>query len=153
MKYLLIAFLLTCSLAPAQPTKDEKIEQLLTLTHASTMADQMMAQMRGMLESQMPPATTPEQRARMVRTQGKILDLVKTELDWTKMHPQYVKVYSETFTEAEIDGMVAFYNSPSGKAVIEKMPTIMQKMMVIVSEQMKTMMPEIEKIAKESASQ
>jgi hypothetical protein len=40
-----------------------------------------------------------------------------------------VPSYSETFSQEEVDGLIAFYQSPAGKAYVEKMPTLLQKTM------------------------
>ena len=46
--------------------------------------------------------------------------------------------------------MLAFYKSPSGQAVLAKMPTVMQQGMQYMKGQMTTLMPEIQKINEET---
>jgi uncharacterized protein len=60
------------------------------------------------------------------------------------MKPVYMQLYRETFDQAEIDGLIAFYRSPAGQSFIAKMPKVMQKSMVVVQEQMRAMMPKIQ---------
>jgi hypothetical protein len=66
-------------------------------------------------------------------------------MDWQKLKPEYVKLYAEVFTEEEIEGMVAFYKTPAGHAMIEKMPALLSKSMEIGQRQMAGIMPEIQK--------
>ena len=106
-----------------------------------------------MAMSQMPAGSTPEARAKAQQTQDKIMDMVKSRLNWEKLRPQYVKIYSETFTAGEIDGLLAFYESPAGRAMIEKMPVLIAKTIAVTQGQMAEIMPEIQRIAKEAASQ
>ena len=147
MKLLLAALLLAASL-PAQPvSKDAKIERLLVVMNAKAMTGQIFDQMKAMMAQQMPPAATAEQRAAAQEGQTKILDLIRAKMSWENMRPQYVKLYSETFSEAEIDGMLTFYESPAGRAVLEKMPVLMQKSMQLATAQMQDLMPQIQAIA------
>jgi hypothetical protein len=48
--------------------------------------------------------------------------------------------YAETYSEQELSDILAFYRSPSGRAVIAKAPQVMQGVMVAVFK----MMPEIQ---------
>jgi len=121
-------------------TKEAKIERILTLTKAESMMDRMLGPMRAM-SAQATAGMTSDEQAKAQATQEKILDLMKTA--WTKLRPQYVKLYSETFSDQEIDGLLAFYQSPTGQAMVEKTPELMAKFMVL-------MMPEIQRIVKEA---
>ena len=58
-----------------------------------------------------------------------------------------------TFTRRQrlpiIQGMLAFYRTPAGQAVIEKMPLVMQNTMQAVQERMGAMMPAMQKMIAE----
>lgn len=138
---LAVGALITVSPARAQEmTKEAKIEQILTLTKIESMMDRTLAQMKAM-SAQATAGMTPDEQAKAQATQDKILDLAKAA--WTKLRPQYVKLYSETFSDEEIDGLLAFYQSSTGQAMIEKMPELMAKFMTL-------MMPEMQRIMKEA---
>jgi hypothetical protein len=64
---------------------------------------------------------------------------VNEEMSWEKMQPLMRQLYKETFTQSEVDGMTAFYKSPAGIALVEKMPIIFQKS----QEMMKPYIPRI----------
>lgn len=135
-------------LANAQElTKEAKIERLLVLMKVDAMMDQMYNQMMNM--AQAPSGATPEQRAKQKEIQGKILDILKGNM--AKMRPEYVKIYGETFSDEEINGMLAFYNSPAGRAMIEKTPILMPKIMAVVQARMAAVTPEIQRLIKEAA--
>jgi hypothetical protein len=138
-------------LASAQElTKQAKIERILVLTKADAMMDQMFGQIKAMTESQLPSGATAEQRAKAQEIQGKIMDLVKARMSWDKMRPQYVKIYDEIYSEEEIDGILVFYQSSVGRAMLEKMPLVISKTMTLAQSQMGGMMPEIQRIVKEA---
>ncbi len=50
--------------------------------------------------------------------QGKMMELVAAKLN--KAKPALVKVYTDTYTEDEIDGILSFYKSPVGKAFFKR---------------------------------
>jgi uncharacterized protein len=58
--------------------------------------------------------------------------MLREEMTWDKLRPVYVQIYQESFTQEEIDGLIAFYESPAGFAFVEKMPFVMQKSMSIM---------------------
>src|SRR5579864_1634581 len=152
MKSVALALLLMAGpFAVAQePAKEAKIERLLTAMNADAMIDQMFEQIKAMTASQIPPGATAEQAAQARQIQSKILDLVKARISWEKMRPQYVKLYSETFSDEEISGMLGFYQSPAGRAMLAKMPTLTTKIMQIAQAQMTDLMPEIQRITREA---
>ena len=65
----------------------------------------------------------------------------------------YVRLYKETFSEEEVKGMLAFYRTPSGQAVIHKMPLLMQKVMLETNTMIRSMSPEMQKIQQDFASE
>ncbi|HCC56139.1 MAG TPA: hypothetical protein DEQ47_02540 [Solibacterales bacterium] len=150
MKYLALTLLWAAGLSSGQQlSKEARIERLLTLTNAAANVDRMFDQLKAMAASQMPPGSTPEQQAQARQMQARVMDAIKARMNWEKMRPQYVKLYDETFSDQEIDGMLAFYESPAGRAVLQKMPLLMQKSMSLGMAQVADVMPEIQRIVKE----
>jgi hypothetical protein len=118
---LALAFLVVGPFAGAQElTKETKIERLLDAMNADAAINQLFDQIKAMTAAQMPPGATPEQTAKAREVQSKILDLVKSRISWEKMRPLYTKLYNETFSDEEISGMLAFYQSPPGRAMLAK---------------------------------
>lgn len=74
---------------------------------------------------------------------GEMVAMMKDLLDWKKLEPMYVRIYQKTFTQQEVDGMIAFYKSPAGHAVISKMPAAMQ---TTIDEMQAMMGPVMEKL-------
>jgi uncharacterized protein len=130
-------------------TKQGKIERILALTNADATVNQIFSQIKTMVASQAPSGATPEQIAKAQEIQDKLLDLIKGRISWDKIRPQYLRIYDETFSVEEIDGIFAFYESPAGRAMLEKMPSLISKAMTVAQSQMADIMPEIERISKE----
>ena len=81
---------------------------------------------------------------------GKLWELIRKEMSWENMKDDYIKVYSEVFTEDELKELIIFYKSPIGLKFIEKTPLLMQKTMEISQVRTKRLMPEINRIVEES---
>src|ERR1035438_8753459 len=123
MKYMAIALvtgvtLLWCAppLRADETSKSAKAEELLQLTQGDQMMKMMEPMMKGML-AQMDKDMPAEQRAKAGEMQGKMMALVAVSL--SKAKPALAKVYADTYTEEEIDGILAFYKSPAGKVKLE----------------------------------
>ena len=56
------------------------------------------------------------------------------EFSWQKTLPDYIRIYRETFTEEEIQSLIAFYESPTGKMFVRKTPLIMNKMSDVMNQ-------------------
>jgi hypothetical protein len=150
---LMLILLVTGVPTRAQETKAAKIDRVLALMKADALTDEVFQQVKAMTASLAPPDATEKQRAHAQEIQAKIMDLVKDRMSWEKMRPQYVKMYGETFSDEEIDGMLAFYESPAGRAMLEKMPQLVSKMMAMVQSQMTAIMPDVERLARDLAKE
>ncbi len=65
----------------------------------------------------------------------------------------YTRIYMESFTQDEVDGMLAFYATPAGQALIKKMPVAMQKTMEAMQQMMGPMMQKLQAIQSESIAE
>ena len=63
------------------------------------------------------------------------------------------EIYRKSFSQSEMDGMLKFYKSPAGKAVIAKMPVVMQNTMQVMQGEMAEMMPKIQQLIADTTSQ
>jgi hypothetical protein len=133
-----------------EASKKAKIEELFQLTNVDRMVGQILGQVRSMQTAQTERmAMSAEARSRTREIQDRIQALIARALSWDKIKPEYVALYAETFTEEEIDGMLAFYKSPAGRAMLEKMPVLMQRSMALSQRMMQEIQPEMTKIIEE----
>jgi hypothetical protein len=133
-----------------EASKKTKIEELFQLTNVDRMVGQILGQVRSMQTAQTERmAMSAEARSRTHEIQDRIQALIARALSWDKIKPEYIALYAETFTEEEIDGMLAFYKSPAGRAMLEKMPVLMQRSMALSQRMMQEIQPEMTKIIEE----
>ena len=62
-----------------------------------------------------------------------------------------VDLYAKTFSQSEIDGILTFYKTEAGKAMIAKMPTLMNNLMQMMMKQMQSFMPRLQQLQQEYA--
>jgi hypothetical protein len=155
---LVVAALMFSFSAPAAPPSDKSIEKLLELSQAGKLMDSVFAQMDGMMKASLKQATkgkplSAEEQAIMDKQQAKMVAVMKEEFSWEKLKTPFVKVYRDTFTQEEVDGLVAFYESPAGKALINKQPELLKNTMAVMQDHMGPMMEKIRKMSEDTAKE
>lgn len=153
---LLLLAVLTFSLsAPAAPPSDKSINQLLQLTKVDQQADFVFTQMEDAMRAGIQRAAkgktlNAEERAILDRQQAKMAGIMKEELSWEKMKDQYVQVYRETFSQEEIDGLIAFFQTPVGRSFVSKQPDLTKRTMTIMQQHMEPLKQKLQKISEET---
>jgi uncharacterized protein len=137
-----------------EASKRAKAEELIAMMHMDRMMDQMTqamtAQVQQMLQ-QTPgvDSMTPEQKKIMADFEEKSIKMVMDSVGWKALQPDFVKVYAQTFTEEELDGLVAFYKSPTGQAFLTKMPQLTTASMQIAQSRMVDLQPKLKALQDE----
>jgi uncharacterized protein len=141
----LLAFLGFASMAQAEPPTLESIDALLKAARTEKLLDTMLANVDQSMRQSMATVAqgqqlTAQQQQVIDAARDSIVRVLREEITWDKMRPIYIQTYQETFTQEEVDGLIAFYNSPAGIAYVEKMPMVLQKTMAITRSRMAPMM-------------
>jgi hypothetical protein len=131
-------------------TKDAKVEELLTLMKVEAMQKQMMDNMQQMMTNQL-KSTMPAgmDAAKADEKQKKLFALIAEKTSWQSMKPIYIKVYSDTYNDTEVDGILLFYRSAAGKAMVDKQPLLMSKISSTMQATMADLAPQLQKIMTE----
>jgi uncharacterized protein len=117
-----------------------------TLEKTSEMLKQMVV---AQIQKFQPPADNPAAQARLTSFMEKVMDLVTNEMSWDKVKDEYIALYAETFTEQELQDIIAFYKTPSGQALIKKQPEVMKRSMQMSQKMMGQLMPRIQAMTNE----
>lgn len=130
---------------------EASIKQLLELAQARKLADSVMKQMDTLMLQTIEQAThgqviPPKVQRDIDNRQAEVVALLKELLDWNKLEPIYVRIYQKTFTQPEVEGMIAFYKTPAGRAVVGKMPSAMQNTMEEMQQMMVPVMDKMQKM-------
>ena len=153
-----VVLLFSSASAMAAPASESTIKQLLTVTEAHKFVDGMRARVDTMVNNSIQQALNGKaanaaQQKAIGNMKSKMTTLMQGNLTWEKLEPMYLRFYKETFSEEEVSGILAFYKTPSGQAMIQKMPVLMQKTMVEFQKQTSGMTPQMQKIQQDFAAE
>jgi hypothetical protein len=156
----LVFAVFACQTAVALDAKasEASIRQLFEVMQSSKLLEAYLTQIDDTVRASMQQAfagqqPTPKQQKIMESLGRNIAVLVKQELNWASFEPMMVEVYRNTFSQHEVDGMLTFYRSETGQAVISKLPTAMQQSMAGMQSHVKTLTPKIVQLEKDTVAQ
>ena len=124
--------LLVCAITPAHasPPTDAQIDRLLETMDMRRTLDEMFSQIEGMGtamgQQMLGEDATAEQRAALEQVMREQRSSMRRILSWDTLGPIYRKVYARLFTAEEVEAMIAFYGSDTGRSIMGKMPQAMQ---------------------------
>jgi uncharacterized protein len=136
--------------ADATQASDASIHKLMEVTHAQKLMDGMFAQMdnimkQSALQAAGHPLDAQEQQI-LGRNMDKLASAMQSQMSWSKLEPAMTAIYRDNFSEKEIDDMLTFYQTPTGQALIAKMPVVMQQSMQMGQSQMRQVLPQLQQI-------
>jgi len=146
-------------LANDAPPSDESIKTLLELSDARKLLEGMHGQLDAMMNRVMQQsidqaskgkALTARQQAIIDEMKAKMTTVIDEMLSWDKLQPLYFRLYRQTFTQDDVDGITAFYRTPAGQALLQKMPLLMTNMMQEYAGMMQPMQQRIMEIARDA---
>lgn len=145
---LLIASLVVCA-PPAfasEATHRAAAEEMVRLARVDqlmkSLFDQMKASMNAILNDN---ARSVEDRVRAGKISDKVFAIMEQEMSWDKMKDDFVDLYMKTYSEDEIRQINAFYKTPAGQAMIEKMPQLMKASTAISQKYTRRMLERMQK--------
>lgn len=140
-KLTVLSFGIVClavSVNGATPS-DQSITDLFALMKLDEVYDQAIAATDAVITQALRAqsgAINESQQAAVTKTQDKI----RQAISWSKMRDIYVQGYRDSYTQDEINGLIAFYKSPTGKAFAKKGPMVTTKLAVLVQQRIQTEM-------------
>jgi hypothetical protein len=145
------------TIAPAEKPSREEVLKYLNALHVRETMDQMMVGMKKQMKAGVEegfkhkvPNATPEQLAKA----SALFDDVFTEINTDEMIDAIIPIYQEHVSKADLQQILAFYQSPVGQRLLSEQPAMMQESMQKGADLMKTKLPTIfkkldERLAKE----
>ncbi|HEY0785889.1 MAG TPA: DUF2059 domain-containing protein [Acidobacteriaceae bacterium] len=154
-----VFILLFATVAGAQDAaKREKVEELFRVTHLednfNQLMDQTLAQSqqmsRGLFDEKQ---ITPADQAKLDSLTKQVTALVQESLSWQQLEPKYITLYADTYSVAELDGILAFYTSPIGQSMLNKTPALLSRSSLIVQEQSAELQPKLRQLMQDFMEQ
>ena len=114
-----VAFAQTPKSVSVDPQKAMVIEQLLELTGALTLGEQIMSQM---FEAQ--KKAHPE-------IDAAVWDRLASKMDMQDMRGPLIEIYDRHFSTPDLQATVDFYRSEAGQRVLKELPGVMAEAMAL----------------------
>jgi uncharacterized protein len=143
---------------PDSRPSEQSIRELLAVMQSHNMLDSMMRQVDANFGAMMQQATGTRQLSEREQqiaddAHAKIQALMHEQLQWATFEPLMIHVYQSSFSQKDVDGMTAFYKTPTGQAVIAKMPVVVQQTMQAMQERTAALVPQIQQIQRDMMAQ
>ena len=159
MKRLAIALLLVISFPLTARADDAsrhaKATEMVNLLHLEQLQKQMMdgmlTQMNTITKQMASGKISAEQQAKLDQFQQKVFALIEAQISWKEMQPVYVDLYAKTFTDDELDGILVFYKSPAGAAMISKLPALTAEAQQISQKRIAAIQPQLMQMVQDLA--
>jgi hypothetical protein len=137
------------------PPTDESIAEMMRLSHAednfAALKPQVEIAMRKTLDETAGGRSLSEaQRVAYERGRERMVAVMATRYNWDSMREIYLRIYQATFTQDELNGIVAFYRSPAGAAFVNKTPLLQQNLLRETQDWMRPMIKEFQAIAEQT---
>ncbi|MES2818051.1 MAG: DUF2059 domain-containing protein [Pseudomonadota bacterium] len=150
IKTLSAAVLLACAAGQALADAGSHAadaERFLKLAHADKLAVPVYAQVQQMFAQRFAQAQgSPDKQALLESYQAKANASLDKAVGWDKLQPDMVKLYTSNFSEQEVKDLIAFYQSPLGKKVLEKMPALTEQSAKLTQAKLEAAVPEVNKL-------
>ena len=136
-----VIFFCAAVAAQAAPPSDESLVKMMNALQLQTTLDQMVTQMEAGMKTALTQSLkekelNPLQTAELGQLQLKMSATIKEDLSFAKVKDVYLQVYRETFTQDEVNGIVAFCASPAGRAMLAKIDPATKKASLLLRERM-----------------
>jgi hypothetical protein len=148
---LVLCFVLTCSTAYSGVNEHRALaEELIKITDGDTVMEKMKAQVTMIFQQIASQMNIQEaDKPKLEKYSARFDAILKEDMAWEKVKPQYLDLYTSVFTEEETKGLVDFYKSDLGKKVTAKMPDLMQQSMTVARTYMQGVVPKLEALTEE----
>ena len=154
---MLCALVATLAAADTKPS-ETSVKELLLLSDSPKMLEMSKGQLAAMAGGPVQQALqgrspTPEIRRILEAGGAKSMAALNEGLKWEAFEPTFVEIYQSMMTQEEVDGIVAFYKTPAGKAMIQKMPQLMQASGQRMQQQLGPLIQQLQQISQETVLQ
>lgn len=125
-------------------------EKLLNLFNMDSVYDQTMQQAVAMSLQMIDAQALPEEKKEQAKNAMAIgMNVTLEKFSWARMKGMFIEIYAEALSREELEGLIAFYQSPIGQSFLRKQPQLtrvtMQKMQALMMEVMPEVQAEVEK--------
>ncbi|HEX9444028.1 MAG TPA: DUF2059 domain-containing protein [Candidatus Binatia bacterium] len=141
--------------AAESPPTEASIQELMAVMETRKLTDHTIQQ----FEAAMAAATrqalagqglSQKQEQILGEMHSRIIALVREAMGPETLEPVYLDIYKSSFTQREVDGLLAFYKTEAGQALLNKMPAVMLQAAQAMQQRMAQLMPKIRELQLET---
>lgn len=131
-------------------SKRAKVEQMLALTKTDTLSQNMLASVPVRVKTlaarqpMVASASSPEQKKLANDYLDQMGKIGASAPGWAVLKPKVVDLYMAQFTEADLDGILAFFKTAPGQDYLAKSPELSQKTVELLQNSVNALAPQFE---------
>jgi len=146
--------LFACSASVHAAASPESVDRLLQVMKVQSQLEAVYAQVLPTVQTAMRqslgPKIDPAEAEHLFNVVlPRVNAVLRDELGWARLKPGFATIYAETFTQQEVDGLIAFYEGPIGKALVAKTPQLTQRSFQMMQQRMGPAMQRAMQVARE----
>lgn len=131
-----------------QPASPASVETFLELTDARQLTEAGFAQVISLYTDMARQlGITDKEDPVLKKYLGSLDTLLEAEMGWEKVKGPIIEMYSSHFTDTEMQGLIAFYQSDLGRKTVETMPLAIADTVKISQTILTAIMPKIQALA------
>ena len=133
----IVIFLLPGSVLAASTPHQNKAEQLLVLIGVPGILDQT---------SSIAVKVYLDQDPQLKKYSDILKRFTRKYTSWDHLKTDFINLYTEQFTEEELENLINFYSTPTGKKALALMPSLMNQTSLIVQKAFQDNAPQLDKM-------
>lgn len=159
MRLAFAALLLCPGLYAASPEKTAKIQQVFDILKVETISDQISAQLTGVIDrigadiASRVGIPTDQRAQATADVRAKMVAIMKEKTAWPILKPGMIQIYDDLYTEADLDDILAFFNSATGKKYLANSVSIVTRGREMADSHVKEAGDAVQNLANEWLSQ
>lgn len=126
-----------------------KAQQLVTVLHTENLVQQvdnnLTREFSAAAGQTVGAHPTPDQAAKLAAFQKNISSMIDQQLGWQTLGQDFVDLYARSFTEEQMDAIIAFYKTPAGIAFLDKTPALNTQMTQLLQSKISSAQPQLRK--------
>jgi hypothetical protein len=109
-------------------------------------ADGIMKQVTDAADSTAGPNPAPDAKAKVADFEKHAQQVIDEQVGWKALQTQFADAYAKSFTDDQLDAIVAFYKSPAGVALVASMPDVNAQISQAVNGRMQVLKPQLQQL-------
>ena len=141
-------------LLAASASHAAEAKRFVELTRVDKLAVPAYMQVRQMFAQRFAQAGGSEaQKAVLERYQAQASAALDRAIGWSQLKPQLVELYTRTFSQAELEELIRFYQSPLGAKVLQSMPMLTAESARLTQERVLQVAPEVNRLLNQMSAE